>query len=317
MKKFLLVSILFLLGCTEQNSTLKDLELYLTNNWTSALSIRATHPEAFYPGKSIVKPQMTWKVLLKVQLKEGEHCLFYRIPHKRLSKGEGILKITKLGNSDDCERVLEKKELFKIEGIKHLKLYFTSTLEKNLIQKTQFKPFYLYLSMSKSNEGELLIELPMFNILKDKTINPNRLGSKKNSFKKYDEPWKQTMFPGMQIFNGDFDPLRKKVEADLSYKDGKVDYCYKVNSECKPEIEFDCGRCQAGWYSIVDYNCKGGGSKLCGISNCGDRGQPACPRGNIYSDETSSLNCFKGSKAGICNKGLETYCDENKILVCR
>lgn len=317
MNKLLLISLLFILGCSKQSSTLKDFELYLTNNWIEALSVEASYPQAFYPGKSIIKPQMTWKTLLKVKLRGGVHCLFYRIPHKRLSKGEGILKITKLGKSENCERVLEKKELFKIEGIKHLKLYFTSTTEKNLIQKTKFKPFHLYLSASKSNEGELLIELPMFNILKEKTINPNRLGSKSFSFKKYDEPWRQTMFPGMQVFSGDFEPLTKKVKTRLSYKDGKIDYCYKVDNECKPEIEFDCKRCEGGWYSVVDYNCKGGGSKLCGTSNCGNRGQPACPRGVTYSDEGSSLNCFKGSRAGICNNDLETYCDENKILVCR
>ncbi len=317
MKKFLLVILVALISCTPEKSKLLDLELFLTNNWSEALSIEATYPEAFYPGKSIIKPQMTWKTLLKVKLRDSTHCLFYRIPHKRLSKGEGILKITSLGSSDDCTRVLEKRELFKIEGIKHLKLYFTSTTEKNLIQKTKFKPFHLYLSASKTNQGELLIELPLFNILKEETINPNRLGSRDFQFKKYDEPWKRTMFKGMQVFNGDFELEKSKKAKVINYKEGRVDYCYRVNSECKPIIEYECGRCEQGWYSVVDFNCKGGGSKLCGISDCGNRGQPACPRGSRYSDEGSSLNCFKGSVSGICNKGLETYCDENKILVCR
>jgi hypothetical protein len=317
MKKQLLIVLFSLLSCSPGEPTLRELELFLTDHWVEALSIEATYPEAFYPGKSIIKPQMTWKNLLKVKLKDSVHCLFYRIPHKRLSKGEGILKVTKLGKSEDCSRVLEKKEMFKIEGIKHLKLYFTSTVEKNLILKTKFKPFYLYLSASKTNQGELLIELPLFNILKEETVNPNRLGSKDFQFKKYDEPWKRTMHKGMQVFMGEIDLGEPSKRKQGNYKEGEVDYCYKVNSECKPVIEFECSRCEQGWYSVVDYNCKGGGSKLCGTSDCGSRGQPACPRGSRYSDLGSNLNCFKGSNAGICNKGLETYCDENKILVCR
>lgn len=315
--KFLLLFFFLLLSCVPEKSSLKDLELFLNNNWVEALSIESTYPESFYPGKSITKPQMTWKTLLKVKLKDSVHCMFYRIPHKRLSKGEGILKITELGNNESCERVLERGELIKITGIKHLKIYFTAKEERNLIQKTKFKPFHLYLSATKTNVGEIAIELPLFNILKRKTINPNRLGSKKFEFKKYDEPWKETMHPGMQVFMGDFSPVKKQIKSSPSYKVGRVDYCYKVNSSCEKEIEFNCERCEEGFYSVVDYNCKGGGSKLCGISHCGDRGEPACPRGSSFSEEGSQINCFKGSSAGICNSGLETYCDENKILVCR
>ena len=317
MKKLLFITLIFILSCTQQKNSLEDLELYLTNHWTESLAIEATYPEVFYPGKSIIKPQMTWKTLLKVKLKDSVNCLFYRIPHKRLSKGEGILKITELGQFDTCDRVLEKKELFRIEGIKHLKLYFTSTEEKNLIQKTKYKPFHLYLTASKTGEREVLIELPLFNILKSKTINPNRLGKRNFEYKKYDEPWKRQMFPGMQVYSGDFNPVKSKNAVKLNYAEGRIKYCYKVNSECKAEVEFECELCENSFYSVVDFNCKGGGSKLCGISNCGSRGQPACPRGSSYSDAGSNLNCYKGSKAGICNLGLETYCDENKILVCR
>lgn len=319
MNKLLLILIFIssISGCWQKESTLHDLDSYLTNHWIEALEIEATFPEAFYPEKSIIKPQMTWKNLLKVRLKDSVNCLFYRIPHKRLSKGEGILKITDLGKNDSCSRVLEKKPKFIINGIKHLKLYFTSTEEKNLIQKTKYKPFHLYLSASKSKQGELLIELPLFNILKKNTDNPNRLGKKDFEFKKFDEPWKETMFPGMQVFSGSLSPVKEKPKLTPNYKEGRVDYCYKVTNECRTEIEFDCGRCIGAWYSVVDYNCKGGGSKICGISNCGMRGQPACPRGSTFSEEGSRLNCFRGSKAGICMDGLETYCDENKILVCR
>lgn len=102
----------------------------------------------------------------------------------------------------------------------------------------------------------------------------------------------------------------KKV--DLSDKD----LCHGVNSNCQDVVGYRCENCPEGFYEVVDFNCPQGGSKYCGVDNCGKKNEPACPRGyKILGSKLKSL-CFDGSPAGLCGPGLETFCNEDNILIC-
>lgn len=315
--KYLFVLILFF-SCQEREKKLDYLESYIYKNWASVSYIEVGYPERFSPGKSIIDPQMTWKNLLHLKNSDSTHCLFYRIPHRRLNKGRGILKIVKMKINENCDRALSKKSELKINSITHLKLYFTTKFEQNLITKNKFKPFHLYISAVGKNGKDWSLEIPFYNVTSKSFLNPNKLSKKIKKFKRYDEPWKETLKSGVSVFNEDFLFEKNEIQTQTyNYNENKVKFCYRINPNCEVIQNFECQKCTGGWYSIVDYNCAGGGSKLCGIAECGGANSPACPRGNTFEEITDNNFCFRGSKAGICNEGLETYCDGNNVLVCR
>lgn len=319
-KYFFIISIFILSSCQNQSNSLKYLDAFIVNNWSDAFSIEVEFPEAFSPDQSILSPQMTWKTIIKVKKREYAHCLFYRIPHRRLSKGRGIIKVTRISLKEDCSNVLERKAEIELDEISHLKVYFTSKLERNLITKAEFKPFHLYISASKEGEKDWGLALPLHNISSSKMINPRKINKKIKVFKKYDEPWTDSYRPGMSIFLGNFSFKKQPIidgNISLDYSQNNFKFCYRVDNECKVTKKFECDKCKKGWYSIVDFSCKGGGSKLCGPSGCGGRNQPACPKGESFETAENGNLCFRGSRAGLCQKGLETYCDENNVLVCR
>lgn len=317
--KYLLILFLFI-SCKPNHSNLEYFDAYIYNNWLEAHSVVAKYPEGFSANKSIVDPQMTWKIILKVSTKDFVDCLFYRIPHKRLNKGKGIIKVVRVSKKETCSRALEKRPEISIEGISHFKTYFTSKLEKNLISKREFKPFHLYMSATRDNEKDWALVLPLHNITANDFLNPNKIKRKQKKYKRYDQPWKESLRPGMSVYPNDFKPMREVVidgNLKLNYAQNNIKFCYRVDKTCKVVQDFECQKCKRGWYSVVDYNCNGGGSKLCGPSECGGRNQPACPRGTAFEIVEDMNLCFRGSNAGICEKGLETYCDENQVLVCR
>tara|TARA_Y100000590_G_scaffold469529_1_gene657577 strand:- start:16664 stop:17542 length:879 start_codon:yes stop_codon:yes gene_type:complete len=292
----------------------------MVKEFSGSHKIIAMDKASFFPQKSIISPQMTWKTLLRIEKQDSTLCLFYRIPHKRLSKGKGILKITKVKSTENCENVLERKPEIKVSKLSHLKLYFTSKRERNLKLKTEFKAFHFYFSVSRQDEKDLVLELPLYNTVTSNLKNPNKLQYKTKNFEKYDEPWRETLAPGMRVYTGDI-KLGRPVVIDgdvwLNYAENNYKFCYRVDRSCKILQDFECGTCKRGWYSVVDHACKNGGSKLCGSSRCGERNQPACPRGTGFEEPQNGSYCFRGSKAGICRDGLETYCDENEVLICK
>ena len=101
------------------------------------------------------------------------------------------------------------------------------------------------------------------------------------------------------------------------YSKGDLEICFQQNETCGNKGPDTCQQCKYGWYSIVDFNCPNGGSRICGQSNCGNRGEPACPRGKDFMELSRKSQCFLESKAGYCSPGLHTYCDQNNILICK
>ncbi|MEH0860389.1 hypothetical protein [Halobacteriovorax sp. DPLXC-1] len=127
-------------------------------------------------------------------------------------------------------------------------------------------------------------------------------------FSAFQNQLKKSYFDNVFI-SGGLEYLKDKV-----LKDGQL--CHGVNIECKDVVANICDMCPSGSYEVVDFNCKQGGSKYCGVNKCGTKNQPACPRGYKVLDTKLPSLCFNGSPAGFCEPGLETFCNDDGILVC-
>ena len=79
-------------------------------------------------------------------------------------------------------------------------------------------------------------------------------------------------------------------------------------SKCETIGEYRCDDCRFGWYEVADFNCPQGGSKFCGQNHCGEKNEPACPRG---------YKIFENEDTGICQNELIPVYNQDHILVCQ
>jgi hypothetical protein len=234
-----------------------------------------------YLNKGVVnRPPRVWVELLRYDNGQNiRKCLIFKTPYK---DEKGVLKLVDL-KQKKCS-TFEKGEVI-FDGLEELKVQLSSKGQNG-------RKSYLVLRYGVG-EQQQSYEIPLLNYVKRK------------SFQKYDN----------QLDIGFIDELSfGKVLAIKTIADGNV--CYGVNSECKVVIDNECDKCQSGFYEVVDFNCPGGGSKFCGAIECGKRNQPACPRGYQILDSKLPSLCFDGSPAGLCEAGLRTFCNEDKILIC-
>lgn len=102
-----------------------------------------------------------------------------------------------------------------------------------------------------------------------------------------------------------------------NFANGTAKKCHTVNENCETVGENLCHLCRYGWYEVVDYACPQGGSKFCGQSRCGEKGQPACPAGYLVHEIAPNEVCVDDSEAGFCQGELRPICNDQNILVCR
>lgn len=92
--------------------------------------------------------------------------------------------------------------------------------------------------------------------------------------------------------------------------------CHDFDKKCNERVSNKCSQCQYGWFSGAASQCPSRVTKYCGISRCGERNMPACPRGNEHTDIVAMTGCQNGSLSGFCQNGLIIVC-ENGQLYCR
>lgn len=92
--------------------------------------------------------------------------------------------------------------------------------------------------------------------------------------------------------------------------------CHDFDKKCNEQTPNKCSQCQYGYFSGAASECPGKVTKYCGISRCGERNMPACPRGNTHTDIVALTGCQNGSLSGFCQDGLIIVC-ENGQLYCR
>ena len=114
----------------------------------------------------------------------------------------------------------------------------------------------------------------------------------------------------LRISEESFDNLNNKYLGKLGDRvsRGSAIRCQQVDKNCQTVGDDRCDDCRYGWYQVVDYNCPQGGSKFCGQNHCGEKNEPACPRGT---------KVVGGEDAGICQSDLTAVMNADHILICQ
>ena len=211
------------------------------------------------------------------------HCVYYRVPYKEIT---GLLKIIELKNDSQCSEI----------SAGHVWLEF-SELSELSVNLEKFK-----LNLSFKFKGE--------------RINWNFLLPNLDVglvHEKYQAAKEKKLFPGLtllRISDESFDIERNKYLGKLNDRLslGSAIRCLQVDKNCQSIGENRCESCAYGWYQVVDYNCPQGGSKFCGQNHCGEKNEPACPRG---------IKVNGGEDTGICQSDLSPVLSTDHILVCQ
>lgn len=245
----------------------------------------------------ISDPVGTWLLLFEVS---SSYCLFYKTP---LGETMGRLRLNRTSDQG-CSEAYDDGVILELSNIKDLHFKLPSRRERSLDKWKEWKIEGKW----KSNSFEWEFVMPLLKTVSFKNE------SKDVKFSKIE--FKKLSSSSLRTFTSNvLSQTQLKGKYQDRYSDGEVDFCHRFNSDCEVVQEFDCETCRYGWQEVVDYQCNGGYSKICGPNRCGQRGEPACPRG-VEHLEVKSEYCEENSKAGFCYPGLNTVCDENNVLIC-
>lgn len=93
-------------------------------------------------------------------------------------------------------------------------------------------------------------------------------------------------------------------------KEGEV--CRPVGDDCSIGEDL-CERCESGSYYIKNSSCLSTYSKVCGVDNCGKKGESACIRGHVSTQVKDY--CIPDSPVGFCLGDNRVGC-VNGALIC-
>ncbi len=284
-----LLPLFFLLACRpvmKKEMSGPELDFKLSEEWIYATELSGLK----YNNEVITRPPGFEQLVMQLQLPEQgglsfkKHCVYYVVPYKEKA---GSLKVQELKNDSNCPDVSGDFPVFvSVQGVDQFKVSFNSfklTMDFTLGKKPQ------------------KIEIPLPNI---------EAGLIHEKYRPLKE---KSLVPGLKFLrlNEDtFDFASNKNLGKLSdrFSRGSAIRCHQVNKECETVGENRCDECRYGWYEVVDFQCAQGGSKFCGQNHCGEKNEPACPRGVKVVDPED---------AGICQSDLEPVLNADKILVCQ
>lgn len=220
---------------------------------------------------------------------EKKLCLYYTVPFRE-KKGE--LWFVEREKSDSCVDVIESD----------LVLRDIDQFELLMNEKKQADVMVMKFSHLKKNyqyEFTFAHYKPMKNFSYAAPVQPS--GS----------------LPFLHIASLEENTNQKLGSINDNFASGTAKKCHTVNENCETVGENLCHLCRYGWYEVVDYACPQGGSKFCGQSRCGEKGQPACPAGYLVHEIAPSEVCVDDSEAGFCQGELRPICNDQNVLVCR
>ena len=288
MKLIILLSLFLINSCIGEKTKMStaELDLKLSEEWIyteKLLNFKVNGVELTRPP-GVEQLVMGLLIPQKGGLSRIIQCVYYVVPYK---EKVSILKIQEHKDLDICPDTSEKGvTLISVEGINHLNITF-----KNFKLTMDFQ----YQKTSKK------IEIPMPNVEeglvheKYHSIKETRLMSGLKLLKLSDESF-------------DFASNRYLGKLSDRFSLGSAIRCHQVNKDCETVGENRCEDCKYGWFEVVDFQCSQGGSKFCGQNHCGEKNEPACPRGVKVVDVED---------AGICQSDLEPTLNLEKILVCQ
>lgn len=286
----LLLTLLFILtSCLDlkkDEATLSEVDYKISSEWIYTQKIEGPKIN----GEVMQRPPGVEQYVMGLtlpgagDLSRKLHCVYYQIPYKSKL---GKLSIFEIKNSEDCPETAPSDETFlSLDNITQFKV----TLQN----------FKLKLEFEKDKKQNS-IDVALYNM---------KLG---DIHEKYLPVKEKRLFSGMRLLklnDESFDLDKNKYLGKITdrFSRGSAIRCHQVNKNCETVGENRCGECRYGWYEVVDFNCAQGGSKFCGQNHCGEKNEPACPRGNKVVTE---------DEAGICQNDLEPVANADKILVCQ
>lgn len=284
-KVVLLTVVLILMSCSQHKSNWNAFDYSLTKDWIFAQEIA----DLKVKDQEITRPPGALQLILSLLIPgEGglslsRHCVYYKVPYKQTL---GTLSITKNEGKESCPEIPQEKIWMSLEDVSHLTL--------------SYNHFQLVMKLKWENTDRVL-SLPLVNVREGK------------SHKKFSPEKEKSLYPGMNFLRlneESFDYGSNRYLGKLSdrFSNGSAIRCHQVNKDCESIGENRCEECRYGWYEVVDYQCPQGGSKFCGQNHCGEKNEPACPRG-IKAEEAEDI--------GICQSDLEPVLNADKILVCQ
>jgi hypothetical protein len=291
MKFLILLLLLALSSCLDLNKnymSVSEADLKLTEEWIYAESVS----DFKYNGEIMLRPPGVEQLIFGLTipnvggLSKKQHCLYYQIPYK---EKPGRLTVNELKN-DACPEVSNDEHVYvRLENIKNLKVTFA-----NFKMKLEFD----------QGKTKNKIEVPMPNVEQGLV------------HEKYQPLKEKRLISGMRFLrlsDESFDFTNNKYLGKLTdrFSNGNAIRCHQVNKDCETVGENRCEECRYGWYEVVDFQCPQGGSKFCGQNHCGEKNEPACPRGEKVVDPEDA------ETAGICQNDLEPTRNLEKILVCQ
>ncbi|MCY4524562.1 MAG: hypothetical protein OXB84_07480 [Halobacteriovoraceae bacterium] len=289
-----------------------ELSLFNAKNtvaWSTVEDFEILDMSILNSNKVVDRPVLAWRALLRLKLLAEDavsykyHCIYYRIPYK---SEKGIIKV--METDGKCADPLTGRVFSQLNNIEQLKFFFHDGKGQSIDKKT-LRPLTLYFHI----KHEKTFKWPEYSFV---NLKKGRLK------KRYSNSAVKRKYTGFMIWpvrEGRIDFTHRKAKISFlgkmkdDYSKGESVVCHKVDDNCHTIGKMDCDRCRYGHFEAAGSKCPDTNIKICGINRCGKRGWPACPRGKIVH---KNQGCANGSKAGFCEPGLKTFCDENKILVC-
>jgi hypothetical protein len=277
----------FFISCTVKKNEMNIVLIFknaLLKDWIYTTEIGNIYER----GELITRPIGSEVLIFNLKFldKNGEglkeHCFYYQIPYKQLL---GKVTVTENKNKEKCEETSNGNVIASLDNINQLRIDLSN--------------FQLVVSFTRKNQFEQL-SFPLINLVQ------GSIHEKVES-----EKWKSKI-PNLFLIRGNNnlnESERKNVgKINDSFENRSAIICKKVNRKCELVGENICEHCRYGSYEVASFNCPKGGIRICGINHCGQKGAPACPRGEKSQD---------GEVDGICESDLKTVRDNNGILVCQ
>lgn len=286
LKMIFLMSLLVLASCLPGGKTsLNELELKLAEEWMYSYTLQDFRLNGVVVERPPGISQFLFKMLLPADggLSLKTHCVYYQVPYKQIP---GKLTVEEYKNDERCPETSSGTSFLELDDLKNLKV----TYEK----------FRLLFSFEKDKQKiswSFLLPNLEGNLIHEKYAPVKEL------------KWKS----GMTLLRVNADTFLNQHNKYLGKLNDRMSLgtairCEQVDKNCNIVGENRCGECRYGWYQVVDYQCPQGGSKFCGQNHCGEKGEPACPRGTKVVAE---------DELGICQSDLTPVWNADHILICQ